>query len=214
MNEQDADLVRTDPANVGGKPQSLRDRALTTLRGMTDAAGGTAEDRRRQEAMAQLVLNLTPNLVVMVDNDLRIVSLSPSAERALDCHLEEVRGRPLSDILTFLDDFQRARQYQRPVARSKVCYRPDLIVEQTVVPAAEEGVLVAIMRDITAEERQREELNGLMQETIARTQEVIDFQMQVAHEIASLLGETTAKSKIQLGRLIELVKGLEGPEIP
>ena len=171
------------------------------------------DDRRREEAMAKLVLSLTPNLVVMVDEDLLIVGLSPSAERAFGCTLAEVRNRPLGECVSPIDDFVRAQKYNRAVIKSKVQYRPDLIVEQTVVPAAEEKVLVAIMRDITAEEKQREELRRLTHETITRTQEVIDFQMQVAHEIASLLGETTAKSKIQLGRLIELVRGLEG-EVP
>jgi PAS domain-containing protein len=189
---------------------SIRDLAVATLRGIA----ATPTQTPRQEAMAKVILDLTPNLVIMVDEDLRVVALSPSAERAFACDLDSVRDHPLTDILTPVDDFVKAQRYKRAVVKSKVCYRPDLIVEQTVVPATEENALVAIMRDITTEEKQKAELAQLMQETITRTQQVIDFQMQVAHEIASLLGETTAKTKIQLGRLIQLVQGLEDLEVP
>ncbi len=170
--------------------------------------------KHRAEYMAKLVLDLTPNLVIMVDRDLHVVSMSPSAERAFGCNATAMRNRPLADILCSTDDFVRSRDEKRTIVKSRVRYRPDLIVEQTVVPALEEDMIVAIMRDITAEERRREELALVAQETIRRTQEVINFQMQVAHEIASLLGETTAESKIQLGRLIQLVKGLDGIEVP
>jgi PAS domain-containing protein len=166
----------------------------------------------RAEYMAKVVLDLTPNLVVAVDSNLLILSLSPSAERAFGCDLALVQNRPLRDLLSPVDDFVRAWKESKPVVKSKVRYRADLIVEQTVVPAVEQNMLVAIMRNITEEEKRREELSWVTKETIARTQDVINFQMQVAHEIASLLGETTAESKIQLGRLIQLVKGLEGIE--
>lgn len=169
--------------------------------------------KRRAEYTAKVVLDLTPNLVIAVDRKLRVVSMSPSAERAFGCNLSAMRNRPLSEILCITDDFYRARDENRTIVKSRVRYRPDLIVEQNVVPALKEDLIVAIMRDITAEEKRREELAQVARETIQRTQEVINFQMQVAHEIASLLGETTAESKTQLGRLIQLVKGLEGIEV-
>jgi PAS domain S-box-containing protein len=193
---------------------SFRDRAVATIRGITGATAGISATKRQEEYMAKVVLDLTPNLVIMVDEDLRIMSMSASAERAFGYDVDKVRNQPLADILSPIDDFVRARQYRRAVVKSKACYRPDLVVEQTIVPAAEQKVLVAIMRDITAEEKQKAELGQVAQETISRTQEVINFQMQIAHEIASLLGETTAQSKIQLSRLIQLVKGIEGMEQP
>jgi uncharacterized Fe-S cluster-containing protein len=207
-------IIDEQPASEkdGGFP-SLRDRATAAIRGLADATANASNAKRRAEYMAKVVLDLTPNLVIMVDRELRLVSMSPSAERAFGCHVTAVRNRPLGEILCSIDDFVHARDERRTIVKSRVRYRPDLIVEQTVVPALEEDMIVAIMRDITAEEKRREELTRVAQETIRRTQEVINFQMQVAHEIASLLGETTAESKTQLGRLIQLVKGLEGIEV-
>jgi ferredoxin len=196
-----------------GEPASLRDWAAAAIRGLADATTRPSHAKHRAEYMAKVVLDLTPNLVIMVDPELRVVSMSPSAERAFGCNAAAMCNRPLGEILCSIDDFCRARDEKRTIVKSRVRYRPDLVVEQTVVPALEEDMIVAIMRDITAEEKRREELTQVARETIQRTQEVINFQMQVAHEIASLLGETTAESKTQLGRLIQLVKGLEGIEV-
>jgi len=45
----------------------------------------------------------------------------------------------------------------------------------------------------------------MKEQTVEITGKVIEKQMRVAHEIASLLGETTAETKIALNRLKELV---------
>ncbi len=198
-----------DELNCGacGYP-TCRDKAIATVRGMAEVRMCIPHMRSQAESLANVVLELTPNLVFVVDSNLLVVSMSPSAERALRCSLGAVRHRPLKSILSTVDDFERVLQSKSPVVDSKVRYGPDLVVEQTIVPALTENMLVCIMRDITIDERRREELSLLAHETIASSQEVINRQMTVAHQIASLLGETTAESKIQLSRLIDLVEGL------
>lgn len=191
VNKKRDDQVTSEPGDV--PPQEDRIPAMV----------------RQAETVARVALELTPNLIIAVDRSFRVVFMSPSAERAFGCDISIVRNRPLEDILSPTDDFVRAWKESRAVVKTRVRYRPDLIVEQTVVPALRENIVLAIMRDITPEESKREELSQLAQETIARTHEVLNFQMQVAHEIASLLGETTAESKIQLTRLIQLMQGLE-----
>lgn len=198
-----------DELNCGacGYP-TCRDKAIATVRGMAEVRMCIPHMRSQAESLANVVLAHTPNYVLVVDCNLLIVSMSPSTERAFGCRADTMRLRPLKTLLSPLEDFEQALEFQSPVVNSKVRYGRDLIVEQTIVPALADKMLVCIMRDITIEERRREELSHLVQETIARSQEVINRQMLVAHEIASLLGETTAESKIQLGRLMELVEGL------
>jgi hypothetical protein len=83
--------------------------------------------------------------------------------------------------------------------------RDDLTVEQSIVPVEEHSLLMGVLRDVSEQERQRDELEHLRTETLTRTQEVVDRQMRVAHEIAELLGETTAESKMMLSRLAKLI---------
>ena len=61
------------------------------------------------------------------------------------------------------------------------------------------------MQDVTEDENRRQELDDLRMKTVDIAQNVIDKQMRVAHEIASLLGETTAETKIALNKLKDVV---------
>ena len=70
-------------------------------------------------------------------------------------------------------------------------------------------MIFAIMKDITEKVSFDEQLNKVKLETMAITDEVIKKQMRVAQEIASLLGETTAETKVAL---VNLKKTLQNNE--
>ena len=57
------------------------------------------------------------------------------------------------------------------------------------------------MRDVTAEETEKEKKAELSRQTIEITDKVVEKQMRIVQEIASLLGETTAETKIALTKL-------------
>ena len=58
-----------------------------------------------------------------------------------------------------------------------------------------------LLKDISAEEESMKAMAKMRQETIDTAQQVIDKQMRVAQEIASLLGETTGETKAALLKL-------------
>ena len=66
--------------------------------------------------------------------------------------------------------------------------------------------IILIMRDITKEENERVSKEQLSKQTIDITDKVIEKQMRVVQEIASLLGETTAETKVALTKLKESLK--------
>ena len=72
--------------------------------------------------------------------------------------------------------------------------------------------LVVILRDVSLEEEQQQRLHKLRAETIESAQRVIDKQMSVAQEIASILGETTAETKATLTRLQRSMRDEEGAQ--
>ena len=59
------------------------------------------------------------------------------------------------------------------------------------------------MRDVTEKELEHEKRIENAKSTVEITDKVIDKQMRVVQEIASLLGETTAETKIALTKLKE-----------
>ena len=54
------------------------------------------------------------------------------------------------------------------------------------------------MRDITDEENEREKKESISRQTVEIADKVVDKQMRIVQEIASLLGETAAETKIAL----------------
>lgn len=185
---------------------SCRDKAVAVLRGMAEATMCIPYMRARAESLTHVVMDATPNAVMVIDHNLNIQSFSTSAERILGRRRASAIGHSLREVLPSVDDFVHVRDTREPILNRVVHLRDDLIVEETIVPVRGENLMVAILRDVTERERQRKELERIRAETLARSQEVIKQQMRVAHEIAGLLGETTAETKVlltQLARLIE-----------
>jgi uncharacterized Fe-S cluster-containing protein len=73
-----------------------------------------------------------------------------------------------------------------------------------IFPIEGQDLYCGIFIDISEEEKARKDFRELRAQTLRRTQEVISRQMQTAQEIAGLLGETTAETKVLLMKLISL----------
>ena len=78
-------------------------------------------------------------------------------------------------------------------------------VEQTIVYDTTYHLLICIMRDVTDEETEREKKESISRQTVEIADKVVDKQMRIVQEIASLLGETAAETKIALTKLKESI---------
>jgi uncharacterized Fe-S cluster-containing protein len=201
-----------DELNCGacGYP-TCRDKAIATLRGLAEATMCIPYTRKRAESLRQVVMAVTQDPVITVDTRLHIQDMSPSAEAMLRCALQQIIGHPLDEVAppVVLEGFQKVRQTGQPIIRQRLTLN-GLVVEQTIVAVKDQNLIVGILRDVTEREQQRAQLERIRDETLQRTQEVVIKQMRVAHEIAQLLGETTADTKIMLSRLAKLLE--EGQE--
>jgi len=78
-------------------------------------------------------------------------------------------------------------------------------VDETITYDKNYHLLICIMRDVTDEETELEKKDAIARQTVETTDKVIDKQMRVVQEIASLLGETAAETKIALTKLKESI---------
>ena len=95
-------------------------------------------------------------------------------------------GRSIRDQRTYLAEYKR-------------------YVEQTILFDREYKLLICIMRDVTNEENEREKKESISRQTVEIADKVVDKQMRIVQEIASLLGETAAETKIALTKLKESI---------
>jgi iron only hydrogenase large subunit-like protein/uncharacterized Fe-S cluster-containing protein len=183
---------------------SCQAKAEATHRGMAEEGMCVPFMRSRAESLANVVMDVVPSAVVVVDNDLVIQEVSPSAELLLGEAKTALLGRALAEFAP-VGTFKDVRGSGKSVLGRKTLYRDDLIVREFVVPVEHSNLIVGIIEDVTRDDQQQHELDRIRSATIRQAQEVIDKQIRVAHEIASLLGETTAETKVQLTRMIGVI---------
>lgn len=196
-----------DELNCGACGYSTcREKALATLRGMAEATMCIPYMRHRSESLHQFVMDVAPNAIIIVDDNLSIHDLSPSAEKLFKHSLSDVHGKHLSCLTDVLDDFIYVRDTGQHVVGKARWLSADMIVEQTIGRVEGQPLMVAILRDITERERERKTAHALREEMLKQTRDVVRKQMNVAHEIAHLLGETAAESKTALNNLTKLLE--------
>ena len=155
----------------------------------------------KAESMANLVMETSPNIVLIVGDDMRIMEYSDVGER----YFGRTRSQALQMYLYELIDpvnFQWVFDTHQNIHGKRVNYPEyNLSTLQNIVYIEKENAVLATFIDITREEELAQEEYERKLETIDLAQKVIHKQMMVAQEIAGLLGETTAETKTTLTKL-------------
>jgi len=151
------------------------------------------------------ILQQTPNGVLLVDKKTHIRFVNPAFFEMFQCENEELHGRLAKDFV-HSDCFECAiaaggsLMVKESVPEHSVSFRVGIF------PIEGEDLYCGIFIDISEEEKARKDFLELKEQTLKRAQEVISRHMQTAQEIARLLGETTAETKVLLTKLISLYK--------
>jgi PAS domain S-box-containing protein len=158
------------------------------------------------QTLSNITLSKTPNYIIAVDRNMKIKEFNVAAQKLFSVSRNQALNRPLNDFMeTSL--FEKVFETKEDILDEKVEYPElDMITNQTIVYSAKENVAIAIIKNITEEEKRRQKLYRMKLNSVDMTQKVIDKQMMVAQEIASLLGETTAETKVTLNKLKGLIE--------
>ena len=163
--------------------------------------------KEKAESFSDSIIRNTPNGILILNENMEIQQINASARKMLGISTPtEALNAPIVDYMEpydFIDvlsggiNIHNKKVYLE--ARRKY-------VEETVLYDRTFHILMCIMRDITAEEESKKQKEDLSRHTVEITDKVIEKQMRIVQEIASLLGETTAETKIALTKLKESLK--------
>lgn len=154
--------------------------------------------RQQAENMSNTVLEFSPNGILVFDSEQRLLDMNPTAEIMLGLEKKDWLGE-LPPVFYGETDFEDARAEEK--VKVKKITIDDKFCEQTILFVKQHGMYLVFIKDISEEESRKQELAGLREHTVSIAQKVIEKQMTVAQEIASLLGETTAETKVALTKL-------------
>lgn len=186
---------------------SCREKAIAVYQGKADMTMCTPFLRDKAEDFNGSILRNSPNGIIVLNDLLEVQQINPEALRIFNLRsASDVVGDQLNRIMDpaeFLNvknsgvNIHDKRIYLAEYGR---------YVELTIVLDRTYRTLLTIIRDVTVEEEQRRKKEAIARKTMETTDKVVEKQMRVVQEIASLLGETTAETKIALTKLKESLK--------
>ncbi len=185
---------------------TCRDKAAAVYQGKADVSMCLPFIKERAESFSDNIIKNTPNAIIVTNERLEIQQINEAAMRLLGIrNRSDVVGDQAVRILD-VENFIEVQQGGKVANKHMYLAEYKKHVEQTIVYDKEYHIFICIMRDVTDVAVEREEKERLSRETAKITDEVVEKQMRVVQEIAYLLGETAAETKVALTKLKETLK--------
>ncbi len=185
---------------------TCRDKAVAILQGKAEISMCLPYLKDRAEGFSDNIVKNTPNGLIVLNESLEVQQINAAALKIMNLHSSgDILGdavvrildpKPFMDVLGNGKNIKNKRMYLAEYEK---------YVEETIFYDKEYKIIICIMRDITDEEKIREKKESISRQTVETADKVVDKQMRIVQEIASLLGETAAETKIALTKLKETI---------
>ena len=192
-----------DMLNCGACGYSTcREKAIAVYQGKAELEMCLPYMKERAESVSNKILDSTPNAIIAVDASFHIQQFNRAAYQlyGLDAG-EDMVGKPVGEVYDEAELIEVIDSRNNILSERCFMERCGLYVEKSIVYDAEDELLLIFLKDINAEEKEAQRTAAMRRDTVEITDQVISKQMRVVQEIASLLGETTAETKIALTKL-------------
>lgn len=201
--EKTGKYTKEDELNCGACGySSCREKAWAVINGFADVEMCLPYMRERAESMSYEVIQNSPNGIVVIDEALNITDINAKAKSLLGIGKFRPNTECVLDYIKDNADFIEALSKGENIYSKKIKIEAtNSYVELSITHIKNHNMMFAILKDITEKVNYNNRLQEVKLETIATTDAVIKKQMRVAQEIASLLGETTAETKVALVNL-------------
>lgn len=201
-------MSKRDELNCGSCGyNTCREKAIAICQGKAEASMCLPYLQKKAEGFSDRIVNNTPNGIIVLNDAFEVQQIN---EAAMDImHIRSASDVLGEQVVRIMDPavFYEVQKKKFNIHNRRV-YLAEYkrYVELTVVYDTDNHLFIGIMRDITDEEKEREKKESISKQTIETADKVVDKQMRIVQEIASLLGETAAETKIALTKLKESIK--------
>lgn len=185
---------------------TCREKAIAVLQGKAEISMCLPYLKEKAESFSDCIVNNTPNGLFVLNENLEVQQINQAARKMMNIRSSsDVLGEPVVRILD-PQNFVNVMETHRGI-RNKRVYLAEYgkYVEQTIVYDDVYHLIICIMRDVTDEESEKIKKESISRQTVEIADKVVDKQMRIVQEIASLLGETAAETKIALTKLKESI---------
>ena len=198
---------QSDELNCGsGGYDSCREKAIAIYQGKAEISMCLPFLKDKAESFSDNIVKNTPNGLFVLNENLEVQQINAAARNIMNIRSEsDVLGeqvirimdpKPFMDVLATGRDLRDYKTYLAEYNK---------YVKYTIIHDKDYHLLICIMRDETEEQLAREKKETISRQTVEIADKVVDKQMRIVQEIASLLGETAAETKIALSKLKESI---------
>jgi len=181
---------------------TCREKAVAIYQGKAEISMCLPYLKDKAESFSDNIVNNTPNGLIVLNENLEVQQINSAARKMMNIRAaSDILGEPVNRILD-TEPFEKVQRTGRSVRDQRIYLAEyDKYIEQTIIFDRDYRILICIMRDVTDIEKEREKKENISRQTVEIADNVVDKQMRIVQEIASLLGETAAETKIALTKL-------------
>ncbi|MBQ6845108.1 MAG: 4Fe-4S binding protein [Agathobacter sp.] len=186
---------------------TCREKAIAVCQGKAQITMCLPFLKQKAESFSDAIVRNTSNGIVVLNENLEVQQINEAARKMMNIRFSsDILGEPVVRILDPVDFVEVL--YNSESIENKRVYLAEYqrFVEESIIYDNDSHLLICIMRDVTEEEKNKEKRERISRDTIEVADKVVEKQMRIVQEIASLLGETAAETKIALTKLKESIE--------
>ncbi len=184
---------------------TCREKARAVLFGKAEIDMCMPYIRKRAENYAGKIIDSVPSGILAIDMSLNISQANPAACDIFGVDATSLVGQPIGTILDE-NDFVNLLASDEDTLMTSI-YLPDygLYLDETLQVNRDANLIICILKNVTEEKTRHRRAMQKRQQAAAIADEIVEKQLRMVHEIASLLGETASETKIAISDLKESV---------
>lgn len=180
---------------------SCREKAAAIIAGKAEINMCLPFMHERAESFSNQIINITPNAIVSVDLDLKVQQINHAACEIFRLAPEDILKQPVSRILDEFNFVDIIMQGTEKLEKTAFLPEYNAYLSQIFLFDKESSMVVCIMKNISQDRQKRNLSLKKRVQAAAMADEIVDKQLRIVHEIASLLGETAAETQIAVHEL-------------
>ncbi|MEI6857506.1 [Fe-Fe] hydrogenase large subunit C-terminal domain-containing protein [Psychrilyobacter sp.] len=194
--------TKEDELNCGGCGyDTCREKAISIYRGMSHKEMCIHYMKKCADKVSNEIFENSPNAILILNNEYEIIESNMAFSRYFGISPKEARERSIEEFISREKLDKVVSEKENIIWKKESFLDGTLYMRVSIISMNPREEILILLTDITSDELRKEEIRNLKEKTFEITQTVVEKQMRIAQEIASLLGETTAESKIAFNKL-------------
>jgi len=191
-----------DRLNCGACGYSnCREKAAAVVLGMAEVSMCMPQMRRQAQQRMDKIIENSPNGVVLLDKDLRIIHMNPAFRKIFLCN-NHVLGKEISYLVNSegYDKLSKGDTESHESIKTKYGVR----YHEMVYAFPNDNQYVGFYADLSRLKMDGDHIQLVKKQTMQQAKKLLDHQVKFAQDLVHFLGKSTAESEALVKRMMEL----------